>query len=281
MLHAISTQLIVNHRLTTAWLDKLWNAGIPAVEIFCARQHLDYHNKAQIDELAHWFADSPMKLHSLHSPMYSDDCSGKTGPNAVITITETTKAKRVTMVDEIKRALEVAEDVPFRYLIQHMGVTDEEYDEHKLDAAFNALDELRVFAKQRGVEILLENIPNRLSSAERLVHFLELTHLDLHFCFDLGHANLNEGVAPAFHIMRDRIRSLHVHDNNSVVDSHQFPYLKAGGTIDWRKAMELLRSRSEQYPLMLEVKEDAEMGNPLEAVLRVFDRLEAEPPVEE
>src|SRR5437899_2025374 len=122
MLHAVSTQLFVNHRLNTVWLDKIWKAGISAVEIFCARQHLDYHNKAQIDELANWFQDSPMTLHSLHAPMYSDDCWGRTGPNAVVTITEPVKSKRGVMVDEIKRAIEVTETIPCRYLIQHVGV---------------------------------------------------------------------------------------------------------------------------------------------------------------
>jgi sugar phosphate isomerase/epimerase len=209
--------------------------------------------------------------------MYSDDCWGRTGPNAVITITEPVKAKRIPMVDEIKRALEVAEEIPCKYLIQHIGVGNEEYDERKLDAAFTALDELRVFAKQRGVQILLENIPNKLSSAERLVQFLEMTHLDLGFCFDTGHANIMEGVEHAFQIMRNRIRSTHVHDNDSVHDIHYFPYLKQGGTIDWRKTMNLLRSHQDQYPLMLELKEDPEMGPPLEAIQEIFRRLEAEP----
>lgn len=280
MLHAISTHFIVNHRLTTAWLDRIWDQGFSAVEIFCARQHLDYQNRQQVQELAHWFRDSPLRLHSLHSPMYSDDCWGRSGPNAVITITETVKAKRVTMVDEIKRAIEVAEHVPFRYLIQHIGVGGEPYSMNKLDAAFNALDELRIFAKARGVEILLENIPNELSSAERLMHFLEITHLDLGFCLDTGHANMNEGADQAFHIMRERIRSTHVHDNDGVHDTHFFPYLKDGGTIDWRKMMHLLRSRSERYPLLLELKEDAEMGPPLDAMRRIFDLLEAERPLE-
>ena len=63
------------------------------------------------------------------------------------------------MVDEIKRAIEVAEIIPFQYLIQHLGVQGEEYDERKLDSAFSSLDEIRVFASQRGVEVLLENTP--------------------------------------------------------------------------------------------------------------------------
>lgn len=277
MFHALSTHFIVNHRLNTVWLERIWKTGIAAVEIFCARQHLDYQNKAQVAELGHWFKDSPMYLHSLHAPMYNDDCWGRTGPNAVISITETVKSKRIQMVDEIKRAIEVAEVIPCKYMIQHIGVGGEEYDERALDAAFTALEELRVFAKQRGVEILLENIPNKLSSAERLVQFLEMTHLNLGFCFDTGHANIMEGVEPAFHIMRDRIRSTHVHDNNSVQDSHLFPYLKQGGTIDWRKTMNLLRAHADQYPLMLELKEDPEMGPALDAVQEIFRRLEAEP----
>ena len=61
--------------------------------------------------------------------------------------------------------------IPFRYLIQHIGVAGEEFDERKFDAAFAALEELSLFARQRGVEILLENTPNELASAARLLQF--------------------------------------------------------------------------------------------------------------
>ncbi|MCC6343010.1 MAG: sugar phosphate isomerase/epimerase [Bryobacterales bacterium] len=281
MLHAVSTHCFVNHRLNTVWLDRIWKSGVLAVEIFCARQHLDYYNKEQVNELGHWFQDSPMYLHALHAPMYSDDCWGRTGPNAVITITESVKSKRAAMVDEIKRALEVAEVIPCKYLIQHIGVSGEEYDERKIEAAFTALDELRVFAKQRGVEILLENIPNKLSSAERLAQFLDVTHLDLNFCFDTGHANLMEGVEQAYHLMAGRIRSTHVHDNDGVNDTHFFPYLKPGGVTDWRKTMNLLRSRESNYPLLLELKEDSAMGSALDAIPEIFERLESEPAEEQ
>src|ERR1700689_5100213 len=79
MQRALSTHLFVNHRLTTVWLERIWDAGIPLVEFYCARQHLDYHNRAQISELGYWFRDSQLKLHSLHSPLYSDMASGVSG----------------------------------------------------------------------------------------------------------------------------------------------------------------------------------------------------------
>ena len=272
MTHGLSTHLFVNHRLTTLWLERIWHAGIPLVEIFSARQHFDYRNRAQIAELGHWFRDSQLKLHSLHSPMYSDDVWGRSGPDAVVSITEPVKHKRLVVLDEIKRALDVAEIVPFRYLIQHIGVGDEEFSEHKIDAAFSSLEEINLFARQRGVEVLLENIPNALSSAERLLLFLETTHLDLNFCIDVGHANMNEGVDTAFRLMKTRIRSTHIHDNNGVDDSHLFPLVAEGGTIEWNRAMDSLRSID--VPLLLELKEVPGLEHPLDAVRESLERLE-------
>ncbi len=274
MNRVLSTHLMVGHRLTTSTLGRIEQAGIPAVEIFCARQHLDYRNKAQIDELGHFFRDSKLKLHSLHSPMYNDEVWGRSGPQALISITEPVKSERIRMVDEIKRALEIAEVAPFQYLIQHLGAPGEEYSDRAIDMAFSSLEELSIFAHQRGVQILLENIPNGLSSAERLNYFLGITHLELGYVFDTGHANLGEGVEHEFELMKERIRSLHVHDNDGKQDQHLFPLGGNGGTIDWNKTMQLLRSRGDQYPLLLELKEVADMQHPLARANEVFDRLE-------
>lgn len=275
MERALSTHLLVGHRLTNVWLDRIWEAGIPLVEIFCARQHFDYRNKEQVNELSYWFRDAELKLHSLHSPMYNDDVWGRTGPSSVVNITELSKPRRLDCVDEIKRALEVAEKIPCRYLIQHLGVAGEEYDEARLDAAFSALEDISLFASNRGVKVLLENIPNSLASAERLVSFLNTTHLDLGFCLDTGHANMNEGVEAAYNIMAGRIRSTHVHDNNGKDDVHLYPLLADGGTIDWKKTMDLLRSRGDQYPLVLELREAPQFPNPIAAAREVFDKLES------
>jgi sugar phosphate isomerase/epimerase len=266
----------VNHRLTSVWLERIHQAGIPAVEIFCARQHLDYRDRAQINELGHWFRDSELKLHSLHSPMYSDDMWGRSGPNARINLTEPVKSKRLLMLDEIKRAVDIAETIPFRYLIQHLGVSGEDFDEGKLECAFTALEELNLFARERGVEVLLENIPNQLSSAERLKYFLETTHLKLNLCLDVGHANMNEGVASAFTIMKDRIRSVHLHDNGGAEDSHLWPFFSEGGSIDWSQTIRLLRSHV-GCPLLLELRELPEFPLPhsLDTVKQIFEKFEA------
>jgi sugar phosphate isomerase/epimerase len=212
-------------------------------------------------------------MHSLHAPVYSDEEGGRSGPSAVINIAEPQKTKRIQHVDEIKRAIEIAETVPFRYLIQHLGVGGEEYHERKIEAAFSSLEELSLFAHQRGVELLVENIPNGLSSAERLRSFFDLTHLDLNVCFDIGHAHLTGDLENEFRLLKPRIRSTHVHDNDGQEDRHWLP-MAEGGSVDWGKGMELLRSAPGDVPLLLEWKEQPEQAKPLEAVERVFDQLE-------
>ncbi len=272
MQQLLSTHLFVRHRLTTIWLERVWDAGFPAVEIFCARQHIDYRDKAQIAELGHWFKDSELKLHSLHAPMYTDDVWGRSGPNAVVNISDPTKARRMAMVDEVKRAIEISEIVPFRYLVQHIGVQGEEYDERKLESAFSSLEEIKVFAGQRGVEVLLENTPNAMSTGERLNYFLSQTHLNLNYCFDVGHAHMAGDIGAEFEAMKNRIRSTHLHDNNGKEDLHLFP---GKGTIKWKEAMRLLGSRPDQYPLMLELREQADLERPIKEAKRNSDELTA------
>ena len=73
---------------------------------------------------------------------------------------------------------------------------------------------------------------------------------------------------------RGRIRSTHLHDNNGLDDHHRYPFLHEGGTIDWRRLMELLRSCSGQFPLNLELRESDDFPQPLDSVRTVLEKLE-------
>jgi sugar phosphate isomerase/epimerase len=85
---------------------------------------------------------------------------------------------------------------------------------------------------------------------------------------------MNEGVETAYRLLKNRIRSTHLHDNNGEEDSHLFPFFSTGGTIDWRGTMNALRSQPDGYPLLLELREVAEMEHPFDVVQQVFERLE-------
>ena len=116
MLKAMSTYVYVKERLHPGLLDGLVRGGAQAIEIFAARQHLDYANRKQhVREIADWFQGSGVPLHSIHSPMHADYESGRTG-GPPVNVAATDRAQRIEAMDEIKRAIEVAEQIPFRFL---------------------------------------------------------------------------------------------------------------------------------------------------------------------
>jgi sugar phosphate isomerase/epimerase len=257
MIKALSTYVHVRERLHPGILDGLVRSGAQAIEIFGARGHFDYSNPQHIREIASWFGSNKVEFHSLHSPMYSDtDWERRSSP---LNIAGRDRKMSIDAMDEIKRAIEVAEKLPFRFLIQHIGVSGEDFNMHKFDAAMTSIEHLRAFAKPLGVRLLLENIPNELSTSEKLVEFLRVGHFsDVGVCFDTGHAHFEGGVAPALEILKDHIRSTHIHDNNQDRDAHLVP---GDGTIDWNLTMELLRSAPQAPPILLELEGDPN-GNP-------------------
>jgi sugar phosphate isomerase/epimerase len=272
MLRAMSTYVYVRERLHPGLLDGLARGGAQTLELFAARQHLDYANRRQhVKEIADWFHTSGVALNSVHSPLYADYEWGRAG-GAPVNVASIDRGHRVEAMDEIKRALEIAEQIPFRFLIQHIGISDEEFDERKVEAAMTSIEHLRAFAKPLGVRILVENIPNELSTPERLVEFIHTSHLeDVGVCFDFGHAHLMSNVAQAFETLKDHIRSTHVHDNLKDKDVHLWP---GQGSIDWKQAVELLRSAPHTPPLLMEIEGDEKLNTP-EKMKQVFDELEA------
>ncbi len=268
----MSTYVYVKERLHPGLLDGLAKGGAQAIEIFAARQHLDYANRKQhVREIADWFRTSTVPLHSVHSPMFADYEFGRAGAPPV-NVTSTDRAGRIEAMDEIKRALEIAEQIPFRFLIQHLGTGNETFSERKVEAAMTSIEHLRAFAKPLGVRILLENIPNELSTPDKLVDFIHAAHFDdVGVCFDLGHAHMAGSVSEAFEILKSHICSTHVHDNKKDKDSHLWP---GEGSIDWKQAVELLRSAPNAPPLLLEVEENEKI-NPVEKMGEAFEKLES------
>ncbi|HEY1271722.1 MAG TPA: sugar phosphate isomerase/epimerase family protein [Terriglobales bacterium] len=271
MLKAMSTYIYVKERLHPGLLDGLVRGGAQAIEIFAARQHLDYANRKQhVREIAEWFRSGTVPLNSVHSPMFADYEWGRTGAPP-INVAATDRAARIEAMDEIKRALEIAEQIPFRFLVQHLGVGNEAFTPQKFESAMTSIEHLRAFAKPLGVHILLENIPNELSTPDKLVEFIHAAHFDdVGVCFDIGHAHMMGSVAEAFEILRSHVRSTHIHDNAKDKDSHLWP---GKGTINWNEAVEMLRAAPNTPPLLLEIEAD-EKVNPVEAMGEAYGRLE-------
>lgn len=250
MLRVLSTHLFLNQRLHPGLLELAGRAGAQGVEIFAARQHFDYTQRDDVRELCEWFRSNELQPFSMHAPMFPDREMGRAGAPAV-NLLHPEKSRRIDSMDEIKRALEAAEQIPFKNLIVHLGEREDGWSQRTIDYALTALEHLGAFASALGVKLLVENLTNEATKPEHLVTILDLGHLsNVGVCLDLGHANITVGILDAISVLGNRIVSLHVHDNHGMKDEHLWP---GEGTIDWPDTAKRLNSLAVPPAAVLEI----------------------------
>jgi len=283
MQRILSTYLFVARKLTPEILAQIAAAGFHGLEIFATRSHFDYATQSEVRNMAMALVDNRLQLLSLHAPTSRDLDIHREG-STPLSITEVERVRRIEAMDELKRVLDVAQDLPFSRMILHMGSSREVADPRKRDAAFSSLEHLSLHAHHAGVTICVENTTSEMGEAAYLRSFVDETRLTaIRFNFDVGHAHLAEGpeeerVTKSFEPLRDLIASAHIHDNHGEKDEHLPPY---DGSIDWPAAVALLKtaSRGADLPLTMEIKEKTGADAPplseqLAAVAKSLDRLE-------
>src|SRR5580700_9754653 len=120
MTRILSTYLFIKRPLTPALVSDIARSGVNAVELFCARGHFDYRSADAAREMAGVLGDNRIALHAVHAPT-ERDFNTRRESAAPLSISDPERARRLEAVDEVKRALDIAERMPFRYLVQHLG----------------------------------------------------------------------------------------------------------------------------------------------------------------
>ena len=271
-LRVLSTHLFLNQRLLPGLLELAARSGAQAVEIFAARQHFDYTSRDHVAELASWFRSNPLTAWSMHAPLYPDREMGRAGA-PTLNLLHPEKARRIEAMDEIKRALETAEHIPFHNLVVHLGERHDEWSPRAIEYALTALEHLGAFARPLGVRPLVENLTGEPTTPEHLVEILETGHLDsIGVCLDLGHAHMTVGVSAAIATLSGRIVQVHVHDNHGLKDEHLCP---GDGSIDWPAAVAALNALPTPPATVLELssKLSDEPAALPERIRQAFERL--------
>ncbi len=240
----------MHERLNPGLLELTARSGAQAVELFAARQHFDYTSREHIAELAAFFRSNSLTAWSMHAPLYPDREMGRSGAPAV-NLLHAEKSRRIAAMDEIKRALETAEQLPFRNLVVHLGERHDEWSPRAVEHALTALEHLGAFARPLGVRPLVENLLSEPTTPEHLMEILETGHLDqIGVCLDLGHAHMTVGIPEAIATLGARIVQVHAHDNHGLKDEHLFP---GDGTIDWPAATAALNALAAPPAVVLEI----------------------------
>ena len=282
MQRLLSTYLFVSRKLTPELLGQISDAKFQGVEIFCARSHFEYAAKAEVQAMADALEAHGLQLVSLHGPT-SRDLSAMRESGTPLSICEVERVRRIEAMDELKRVIDVADDLPYARLILHMGGSRETADPRKRDAAFSTLEHLVLHAHHAGVTICVENTTSEMGDPAYLRAFVDETRLTgLRFNFDIGHAHLADGpeedrIEKSFAPLRELVSAVHLHDNHGDKDEHLPPF---DGSIDWGGAIKTVQSAPQtSLPLVLELKEKTGPEAPgaaeqLTAARKAMDRFE-------
>jgi sugar phosphate isomerase/epimerase len=251
----ISTHVFLQQRLHPGLLDAMVRGGARTIEIFAARHHFDYADRSAVREIAHWFRSNEVAA-TLHQPLYPDaQWSRHVAPT--LNLIDVEKPRRIDAMDEVKRALESAEQIPFRAVVLHLGVREDHWSARSLENSLTAIEHLKAFAHPLGVKCLLENLHNEVATPEHILEVLKVGHFDnVGICFDTGHAQLSEiGLEGSFALLKPRIAELHVHDNHGTRDEHLWP---GSGAIDWAAFSRLAAQLPAGVPGILEISHELE-----------------------
>jgi sugar phosphate isomerase/epimerase len=273
----LSTHVFLQQRLHPGLLDAVLRGlapyGNPVIEIFAARHHFDYTDRSAVRDIATWFRDTGATP-TLHQPLYLSDrgtgqWSRHVAPN--INLIDPEKSHRIIAMDEVKRALDSAEQIPFTALTLHLGLKDDPWNLRALENSLTAIEHVKAFAHPLGVKVLLENLPNEVTTPEHLLDILHSGHFtNVGVALDLGHAHLadpekNRGIDTAIELLKPRIAQLHLHDNHGSKDEHLWPSIESSAeqateevTIDWANVTRHITTLPANAPVILEISHDFE-----------------------
>ena len=286
----ISTHVFFQHRLHPGLLDALASTGARTIEVVAARHHFDYTDTPAVRELAAWFRSNDVRA-VLRQPIYITDRADTQWSRHVaanLDLIAPEKTHRIAAMDEVKRALESAEQVPFADIVIALGLSHSQWDEPAIEHSLTAIEHLKAFASPLGVRLLLENMENEVTTPDHLLYILKAGHFDsVGVCLDIGHLHLAQNAPPpapsskpadpsvaapsswvdaAISLLGSRIAQLHLHDNHGpfsdsgalsstsdMKDEHLWP---GEGTIDWAAVSASLAALPAATPGILDIAAD-------------------------
>ena len=270
----ISSHLYHGQRLSREHLLEIAAHGFESLELFATRTHFDYHNPAAVADLQQWLADAGLELHGIHAPISDSFLGGRWG--APLTLASADPGARAHALAEAERALHVARRISVKVLVAHLGMPRTQNPspgDNSRDGARRSIDELRRLAAPLDVQVAVEVIPNELSRAGSLIHFVEedLETTEVGVCLDFGHAHMDGDLVDAIETVSGHLITTHVHDNRGRTDDHLVPF---DGTIDWPSALTAVQKIGYDGPLMLEINARGTTKETLARARQVRQRME-------
>jgi len=225
------------------YLERIAGAGYSHVH-WCHHWNTDFvYSEHEVREIARWFEEYGLGLNDLHASAGRE--KGWGSPR---------EYERLAGVELVGNRMDMAARLGTDVIILHLPRAPEGEGEGEGDAywarVFRSLDELRPRAAELGVRAAVEN--GDFDAIEKVLSEYGPDCVGL--CYDSGHGNMRVDGLDRLEGLKDRLISIHLHDNDGSGDQHNLPF---SGTVDWPRLARIIAGSSYEKPVSLEVT----MGN--------------------
>lgn len=208
-------------------LRRIADAGFSHVH-WCHQWCTDFlYAGCEVEQIAAWLREFGLVLLDLH---------GSVGPEKNWSSGE--EYRRLAGVELVRNRLEMTARLGGKVVIMHTGLdANPDGTAPAWDALRKSLDALEPCSRKLGVRIALEN--GVWPPIRAMLDAYPPDYIGL--CYDSGHGNIDGKGLQELAAAKDRLISIHLHDNDGSSDLHRLPF---SGTVDWPKLASILRSSS-------------------------------------
>ena len=236
---SITTDYTTGNGDPSPYLRRIAETGFTHVH-WCHHWHSDFiYTDPELAAIVGWLKDFGLTLLDLHGSSGAE----KDWTNEV-------EYQRQAGVELVKNRIDMVARLGGDVIIMHIRF------EPDWDPLRRSLDDLRPFATERGVRIAIEN--GKLPAVESVFREYGPDYVGL--CYDSGHGNLGYMDLDSLETYKDRLLSIHLHDNDGAGDQHRLMFT---GTVDWERLAGIIAASSYSKCISMEVgrsEDDEEMA---------------------
>lgn len=236
---SITTDYVKDTGCPEPYLGRIAAAGFSHIH-WCHHWHTDFiYSEPEIDQIANWLSEFGLQVNDLHGT--------KGVEKAWVSPRE---YERLAGVELVKNRVHMAHRLGTDVVIIHVHREPDAPAERAIfwSQLSKSLDDVQAFATERGVKLAFENLGDNFATIQRILDEYSSDYAGV--CYDSGHGHYTAGGLDFLECIKNRLISIHLHDNHGDRDEHNLPF---SGTIDWVKLTALLAESAYAKPINLEV----------------------------
>jgi sugar phosphate isomerase/epimerase len=211
------------------YLKRIADAGFSHIH-WCHHWNTDFiYSRCEIEQIRKWLEEYGLQLLDLHASAGSEK-----------NWSSSQEYQRLAGVELVRNRIEMTAYLSADVIIMHVPSDPDSVTVRK------SLDELEQFARERSVRIAIEN--GSFPAIRKLLSEYDPEYVGL--CYDCGHGNTSPDGLDNLESLKDRLISVHLHDNDGTGDQHKLMFM---GTVDWERLARIMAESAYEKCVSMEV----------------------------